>query len=68
VAVDNRHDFHAFSALCGSDIRAAAFGHHKRSRAGRASQSTLLHSNEEAWQAQLAAYPEHKHLLGPPPS
>jgi hypothetical protein len=21
----------------------------------------------EAWQAQLRAYPEHKHLLGPPP-
>jgi hypothetical protein len=23
MAVDDRHDFHAFSALCGSDIRAA---------------------------------------------
>jgi hypothetical protein len=21
----------------------------------------------EAWQAQLRSYPEHKHLLGPPP-
>ena len=30
MAVDNRHDFHAFSALCGSDIRAAAFRHHER--------------------------------------
>src|SRR6266550_8554201 len=30
MAIDNRHDFHAFSALCGSDIRAATFGHHER--------------------------------------
>jgi hypothetical protein len=30
MAIHNRHDFHAFSALCGSDIRAAAFGHYER--------------------------------------
>jgi len=29
------HDFHAFSALCGSDIRSAAFGHHEPAAHGR---------------------------------
>jgi hypothetical protein len=27
MAINNRHDFHAFSALRGSDLRAAALGH-----------------------------------------
>jgi hypothetical protein len=30
MAIDNRHDFHAFSALRGSDLRSAALGHNKR--------------------------------------
>jgi hypothetical protein len=29
MAIHNRHDFHAFSALCGSDLRAAAFRHNE---------------------------------------
>src|SRR6266705_2750386 len=29
MAIDNRHDFHAFSALRGSDLRAAALGHNE---------------------------------------
>ena len=29
MAIDNRHDFHAFSALRGSDLRSAAFGHNE---------------------------------------
>jgi len=30
MTIHNRHDFHVFSALCGSNIRAAGFGHHER--------------------------------------
>src|SRR5262249_11641807 len=29
MAIDNRHDFHAFSALRGSDFRAATLGHNE---------------------------------------
>src|ERR1700687_3191129 len=29
MAIDNRHDFHAFSALRGSDLRPAALGHNE---------------------------------------
>src|ERR1700738_4270775 len=29
MAINNRHDFHAFSALRGSDLRAAALGHNE---------------------------------------
>jgi hypothetical protein len=29
MAIDNRHNFHAFSALCGSDFRAAILGHNE---------------------------------------
>src|SRR5437588_5613883 len=30
MAINNRHDFHAFSALCGSDLRSTTFGHNER--------------------------------------
>ena len=30
MAINNRHDFHAFSALRGSDLRSATFGHNER--------------------------------------
>ena len=29
MAIHNRHDFHAFSALCGSDLCPAAFRHNE---------------------------------------
>ena len=38
MAIHNRHDFHAFSALRGSDLRAAALGHNE----GRVNEAFLF--------------------------
>ena len=38
MAINNRHDFHAFSALRGSDLRAAALGHNE----GRVNEAFLF--------------------------
>src|ERR1700721_1986505 len=50
MAIHNRHDFHAFSALRWSDFRPATFGHNER----RIDEAFLLHParrfHEARWQ------------------
>jgi hypothetical protein len=52
----------------GSTIDASATDHWSSTARGLTIPVNATCLDDEAWQAQLAAYPDHLHLLGPGPT